>query len=122
MFSQVSVCPHEVCLPHCMLGHTPDRYTPGQVHPRLLHPPWAGTPPAGTPPHQVHPHQVHPLVHAGIHIPLHSAFWDTPPPLCRTCWDTVNKQAVRIPLECILVPLDICVYHYRWHSKWIYSQ
>ena len=30
-------------------------------------------------------------VHAGIHPP-HSA-----------CWDTVNKRAVRIPLECILV-------------------
>ena len=31
-------------------------------------------------------------VHAGIHPPLPSA-----------CWDTVNKRAVRIPLECILV-------------------
>ena len=31
-------------------------------------------------------------VHTGIHTPLYSA-----------CWDTVNKRAVRIPLECILV-------------------
>ena len=56
--------------------------------------------------------------------PLPSACWDThtpaqcmlgytsPPaqcmlgstlPLCSTCWDTVNKWVVRIPLECILV-------------------
>ena len=28
---------------------------------------------------------------------------DTPSPLRSACWDTVNKQAVRIPLECILV-------------------
>ena len=70
MFSQVSVCPHEVCLPHCMLGHTPDRYTPGQVrpqgfyilpgqvHPRQAHPP-SCTLPSGTPP---------------------SAYWDTHTP------------------------------------------
>ena len=42
-----------------------------------------------------------------------SACWDTPPcpvhtvihtpPLCSACWDTANKQAVHIPLECILV-------------------
>ena len=40
--------------------------------------------------------------------------WPTPPqadtpipwadtPLCSVCWDTVNKRAVRIPVECILV-------------------
>ena len=34
--------------------------------------------------------------------PLPSAYWDTYPP-CSACCDTVNKQAVRIPLECILV-------------------
>ena len=27
----------------------------------------------------------------------------TPAPLCSACWDTVNRRAVRIPLECILV-------------------
>ena len=26
----------------------------------------------------------------------------TPPPGHSACWDTVNKRAVRIPLECIL--------------------
>ena len=66
---------------------TPGRYPQGtppwQVLPKV-HTPWAGTPPPG----QVHtgrytPGQVH---------PHHSA-----------CWDTVNKWAVRIPLECILV-------------------
>ena len=39
---------------------------------------------AGTPPSRYTP---------GRYTPRHSA-----------CWDTVNKQAVRIPLECILVP------------------
>ena len=51
-------------------------------------------------------------VHVGIHTPLPSACRDTYPlpsacwdthPLCNACWDTVNKRAVRIPLECILV-------------------
>ena len=42
-----------------------------------------------------------------------NACWDTPPwagtppgrytTLCSACWDTVNKRAVCIPLECILV-------------------
>ena len=50
------------------------RYTPGQVHPR-----------GGTSTGQV----VHPRAGSP---PRHSA-----------CWDTVNKRAVRIPLECILV-------------------
>ena len=79
-------------------GQTPPRQTPpGQT------PPGRHTPPGQTPsPRQTHTHpgQTPPLtagirphpVHAGIHIPLPSA-----------CWDTVNKRAVRIPLECILV-------------------
>ena len=54
------------------------RYPPGQVHPRQVHPLGRYTPPG----------QVHPL---GRYTP-HNA-----------CWDTVNKRAVRIPLECILV-------------------
>ena len=58
--------------------HPLGRYTPWADAPRQVHP-QAGTPPwAGTPHGQVNPH--------------HSA-----------CWDTVNKRAVRIPLECILV-------------------
>ena len=68
--------------PSLWAGTPPDRYTPGQLHPlgsytpRQVHPPWAGTPSwAGTPPGQVHPNSA--------------------------CWDTVNKRAVRILLECI---------------------
>ena len=43
-------------------------------------------------------------LHAGIHLPWtrgrHPSPWaDTP----SACWDTVNKRAVRIPLEFILV-------------------
>ena len=75
MFLQVSVCPQEGCLPHCMLGHTPwqvhpregttpSRYTPTtpragtppwQVHPRAGTPPGRYTPKRGTPHRQVHP-------------------------------------------------------------------
>ena len=69
----------------------PGRYThPGQLHPQAgtppgqVHPPWAGTPPRQVNP----PGQVHPLPPT----PRHSA-----------CWDKINKRAVRIPLECILV-------------------
>ena len=59
------------------LSHCMLGYTPpGQTYPTRQTPPWADNP---------HP------VYAGIH-PLRSA-----------CWDTVNKRAVRIPLECILV-------------------
>ena len=67
----------------------PGRYTPWQIHPPGRYtpspPPWAGTPPppAGTSPRQVHPRE------------------GTPPR--NACWDTVNKRAVRILLECILV-------------------
>ena len=71
--------------------HTPRQTLPGQ------------RPPGKTPPgrHPLDRHHLgkHPLgqtplcpVHVGIHTPLPSA-----------CWDTVNKWAVRIPLECILV-------------------
>ena len=74
-------------------GTPPDRYqhtpTPSQVHPQ------AGTPP-GTPPWQVHPGQVQPP-----QLPGHSV-----------CWDMVNKQAVHIPLECILVSY---IYFSRLH-------
>ena len=60
---------------------------------------WAGTP---HPPEQVHPRgQVHPL--PGRYTPS----WVGTPPRqvhpCNACWDTVNKRAVRILLECILV-------------------
>ena len=56
--------------------------------PLVRHPHGQTPPPWQTSPWQTHPCQVH----AGIH-----------PSLCSTCWDTVNKRAVRILLECILV-------------------
>ena len=58
--------------------HTPMSRCPHEQMPPRQTPPWEDTPWADTP-------------------PLHSA-----------CWDTVNKQAVRIPLECIFVLK--CVY------------
>ena len=60
------------------------RYTPKQVHPLGRYTP-----------RQVHPQQVHPL---GRYTPLGKYTPD-----CSACWDTVNKRAVRIPLECILI-------------------
>ena len=85
-----------VCLPTggggsapCMLGYT---YTHWEdtTHPLGKQPP--PPPQADTPCPE----------HAGIH-PLPSACWDIP--LRSACWDTVNKRAVHIPLECILVKL-----------------
>ena len=58
-------------------GHIP---SPRQVHPR-----------AGTPPRQVQP--------TGRYTPPGRYT----PRAGSVCWDTVNKRAVRIPLECILV-------------------
>ena len=80
-------------------------------HPlRQAHPPWAGTPPGQVhlpgrhPTRQVPPGQVHPVgryPRAGtpplpgqVHPPSRAG---TPP------WQTFNKRAVRILLECILV-------------------
>ena len=71
-------------------------------------------------------------LHAGIHTPQTRGRhpWadspsraDTPLdrhlPLPSTCWDMVNKRAVCIPLECILVHIFISLYlHssvYRYH-------
>ena len=73
MFSQVSVCPQGGYLGRYPPPPPRAGTPPGQVHPQ------AGTPPPG----QVPP---------GRYTPSHSA-----------CWDTVNKWAVRIPLECILL-------------------
>ena len=96
------------CLPHCMLGYTPPR-TRGR-HPlpqdRWQTPPWADTPWADTPwadtPSEQTPHRV-----------------DTP--LRSACWDTVNKRAVRIPLECILVHIGICGVRICDFLTWIYN-
>ena len=49
---------------------------------------------SATPLGQTSPGQIPPM-HAGIHTP----------PLPSGCWDTVNKRAVRILLECILVEI-----------------
>ena len=93
------------CLPQGMLGYTPPgrypsgRYTPWQVHPS----PWAGTPPGRyTPPGQVHPPGGY-IPPAGTSPPAGT------PPLRSACWDMVNKRAVRIPLECILVDIIVIV-------------
>ena len=87
MFSQVSVC-LQADTPEADIT-TPQAETPLGRHPTC--PVHAGI-------HAPCP------VHAGIHTPLSSACWDKhPPPPPSTCWDTVNKRAVRIPLECILV-------------------
>ena len=83
MFSQVSVCPQgQVSAPG--LGVC-GRHPPGQTPPPWADRPWADPPgqtPPGQPPLGRHPGQT--------------------PPFPSACWDTVNKQVVRIPLECIL--------------------
>ena len=106
MFSQVCICPlgGGGCLSHCMQGytHTPrtrGRHPQGQKHP----PPQADTPRArGTPQADTTaPGQTPPL---GRHPPwADTSKQKTPPPPSSACFDTVTKQAVRIPLECILV-------------------
>ena len=57
----------------------------GGVHGQV--PPDRYAPRAGTPPYRYTP---------GWYTPRHSA-----------CWDNVNNQAVRIPLECILVQVNV---------------
>ena len=89
MFSQVSVCPQGAVSAPLHAGI----HTPWQVHP-----PCRYTPPGRYTPGQVHPWQVQP---PGRYTPCRY----TPSrytPRRSACWDTVNKRAVRIPLECIL--------------------
>ena len=96
MFSQVSVCPQGGCLSHCMLG-----YTPGT---RGRHP----LPPGQTPPAQCM------LGYTHTHTHMRSA-----------CWDTVNKRALRIPLECILVIdgmahlVHLTLFYIQFLKEWI---
>ena len=71
------------CLPHCILG-----YTSLGRHPPSRHP----SPPGQTP----QPPQVD-TPSLGRQPPWANT------PRCSACWDTVNKRAVRIPLECILI-------------------
>ena len=106
---------------------------PWQVHPSWagtlqagtppwqVHPSWAGTLQAGTTPCQVHPQQVHlpgtppgSYTFLGRYSPSRYTPWTGTPPgqvpptpgrytPGNACWDMVNKRAVRILLECILV-------------------
>ena len=82
------------CLPHYMLGYTPPGQTPlplGRHTPPGRHPLWQALPlgrhPLGRhPPAQCMLGYTHPCpVHAGIHIPLPSACWDTHNPLPSAC-------------------------------------
>ena len=60
-----------------------------------------GSPQADRPPRQTPPFcPVHADIHTPSPCPVHAGI-HTPSP--STCWDMVNKRAVRIPLECILV-------------------
>ena len=80
-------------------------------HPLAGTPPRAGTPPgryipqAGTPPGQVHP--------LGRYTPRHP--W-AGTPLGNACWDMVNKWAVSILLECILV-----WNFFHWVRRWPFT-
>ena len=76
------------------------------------HTPWVDSPPGRHPPGQTLPGQDTPTGRHPQSLP--SVCWDIQPPcpvhagihplpLPSVCWDTVNKRAVRIPLECILV-------------------
>ena len=87
-----------VCPKACWDTHPPGRYPSGRYTPWQVHPsPWAGTPPwASTPPWRVHP--------PGRYLPP-SRYT----PLRSACWNMVNKRAVRIPLECILVDIIVIV-------------
>ena len=106
MFLHVSVCPQGGVPGQVPLlgrytnraGTPPDRYPLGRYPPGRYTPkPWAATPPWQVPPAATpqagNPGKVHPPegTPPGQVPPGHSA-----------CWDSVNKRAVRIPLECIL--------------------
>ena len=104
MFSQVCICPlgeGGVCPIACRVIHTP----PG---------PEADTPRArSTPPRQTPPGPEAPPRQTPLPLGRHPLWADTPPgqtppsrklpPPSSACFDTVTKQAVCIPLECILV-------------------
>ena len=101
------VC-HSVHIGVSLGRHPPGRHPPGETTPPSRHPPgqtppWPGHLQADTP-RQTHiPLGRHPwTVHAGIHTlcPMHAGILI--PLLYSACWDTDNKQAVCILLECIL--------------------
>ena len=70
--------------------NTLGRYTSRKVPPMGRYTPSKADTP--TPPRQVHPLGRYTIPWTG-----------TPPTGHSACWDTFNKRAVRIPLECILV-------------------
>ena len=81
------------------------RHLPGQTPPGQNPP---GQTPPGRPPEQTYPSTPHPADTPGRHPlgrhPLCRSPGRPPGqtfPLCSACWDTVNKWAVCIPLECI---------------------
>ena len=92
--------------PNPLPGQTP----PGR-HPHADNP-WQ-TPPGQTTPLGIHPFwaDTHPLpcpLPAKIHTsPPAQCMLGYTPPVHSVCWDTVNKQAVRFPLECILVTVTM---------------
>ena len=98
------------CLP-------PPVLTPPGRHPLGRHPPGQTPSPGRHPPLGRHPPPPCP-VHAGIHtLPAQCMLGCTPCPvhagihthtLPSACWDMVNKWAVRISLECILVERRFC--------------
>ena len=94
MFSQVSVCPRgDVCPIACLDTHppgTPEPDTPSPQGPEADPPDQRQTPLSPQEPEADTPLCRHPRAR-GRH------------PLCSACWDTINKRAVRVPLECILV-------------------
>ena len=57
--------------------------------------------------------------------PLPSACWDTHTHMRSACWDTVNKRALRIPLECILVIdgmahlVHLTLFYIQFLKEWI---
>ena len=82
MFSQVSVCPQGGISQHVLgTGVYPSMHWAGVVSTR-------GVSAWGCIPERCYPGE-------GI--------WGTPPDQRQILWDTVNKRAVRIPMECILV-------------------
>ena len=99
MFSRSSVCPQGECLP---LVPGVSATLPRQTSPRQ-------TPQGRHPLDRLPSRQTSPWTHP----PAQCMLGYTPPPsqymlgythtLPSACWETDNKRAVRIPLECILV-------------------
>ena len=100
--SNVDYCPQRSCgkvmCLHLSVYHSVHR---GSV----CHTPSADTPPGQTPPGQTPPEQTPPSGHTPTLGHTHP--WGTHPPsthpLSSACWDRINKWAVHILLECMLV-------------------